>query len=132
MGAERWGWAIRVAEAHRLWRQGRKEEALRQFESTLADDSGWFPLWSVGQLSLELGRLDQAERAFRALLSRDETPAYLQLARTLARTGRVADAREAYRFVAAAWRHADAELQPQVAEANSAIGRLSAVRSATP
>jgi hypothetical protein len=41
-------------------------------------------------VSLELGRLDQAEHAFRALWQQDETPAYLELARILERTGRTA------------------------------------------
>ncbi|HET6578542.1 MAG TPA: protein kinase [Gemmatimonadales bacterium] len=123
--ARYWDWAVRVAEAHGLWRRGRKEEALRAFTSTLPDDNGWFTLWNVGQLSLELGRLDQAERAFRALWRQDETPAYLQLARILERTGRPAEAREAYQFVAYAWRHADPELQPLVDEARQAVARLS-------
>ncbi|HEX2636591.1 MAG TPA: protein kinase [Gemmatimonadales bacterium] len=123
--ARYWDWAVRVAEAQRAWRRGRKEEALRAFANTLSDDNGWFTLWNVGQLSLELGRLDQAERAFRALWRQDETPAYLQLARILERTGRPAEAREAYQFVAYAWRHADPELQPAVADARQAVARLS-------
>ena len=119
-----WDWAIRVAEAQGLWRRGRKEEALRAFERTLPGDGGWFTLWHVGQLSLESGRLDQAEHAFRALWQQDETAAYLELARILERTGRPAEAREAYQFVAYAWRHADPELQPQVEEARQAVARL--------
>jgi tetratricopeptide (TPR) repeat protein len=123
--ARYWDWAVRAAEAQGLWRRGRKEEALRAFESTLPDDNGWFTLWNVGQLSLEVGRLDQAERAFRALWQQDGTPAYLQLARILERTGRPAEAREAYQFVAYAWRNADPELQPMVEEARRAVARLS-------
>ncbi|MEO5825194.1 MAG: protein kinase [Gemmatimonadales bacterium] len=121
--AKHWYWAVRVTEAHGLWRRGRTDEALRQFESGLASDSRWVILWHVGELSLELGQLDQAERAFRALTQHDMTPAYLQLARTLARAGRPREARDAYRVVADAWRHADPELQLQVDEANRAIGR---------
>jgi uncharacterized protein HemY len=79
----------------------------------------------VGRLSVELGALDQAEHAFRALWQQDGTPAYLELARILERTGRPAEAREAYQFVSYAWRHADAELQPQVEEARRAVARLS-------
>jgi serine/threonine protein kinase/tetratricopeptide (TPR) repeat protein len=120
-----WNWAVGVAEAQGLWRRDRKEEALRAFERTLPGDTGWFTLWHVGQLSLELGWLDQAERAFRALWRQEETPAYLQLARILDRTGRPAEAREAYQFVAYAWRNADPELQPMVEEARGAVARLS-------
>ncbi len=123
--AQYWKWAVRATEAHGLWRRGRKEEALRAFEGVLPGYPGWFVLWNVGQLSLELGRLDQAERAFRALWRQDGTPAYLQRARILERTGRPAEALEAYRFVAYAWRHADPELQPQVEEARRAVARLS-------
>lgn len=124
-GAGYWTWAVRVTEAEGLWQRGRKEEALRMFESTSLGDGGWFTLWQVGELSLELGKLDQAERAFRALWHQDFTAARLQVARILERTGRRADARAAYQFVAYAWRHADPELQPQVEEARQAIRRLS-------
>ncbi|MEO8480396.1 MAG: tetratricopeptide repeat protein, partial [Gemmatimonadota bacterium] len=123
--AEYWNWAVRAAEAHSLWRHGRKEEALRRFESTLGADPGWFSLWEIGELSLELGRLDQAERAFRALWQADPTASTLQLARILERGGRAAEARDAYRSVADAWREADPELQPLVDEARRAVVRLS-------
>jgi tetratricopeptide (TPR) repeat protein len=123
--ARGWDGFILAAQAHGLWRRGRKEEALRAFEGALQSDAGWDALWHVGQLALELGRLDQAERAFRALWKQDGTPAYLQLARILERTGRPAEALEAYRFVAFAWRHADPELQPAVEEARRAAARSS-------
>jgi tetratricopeptide (TPR) repeat protein len=123
--ARYWDWAVRVAEVQGLWRRGLKKEALRVLESTLPGDSGWFTLWNVAQLSLELGRLDQAEHAFRALWRHDATPAYLELARILERTGRPAEAREAYQFVVYAWRHADPELQPSVEEARLGVARLS-------
>jgi uncharacterized protein HemY len=79
----------------------------------------------VGQLALELGKLDEAEQAFRALWNqRDGAPARMQLARTLERRGRSAEALEAYRYVAYAWRNADPELQPVVEEARRAVVRL--------
>jgi tetratricopeptide (TPR) repeat protein len=130
--ARKWDWAVRVAEAYELWRRGRNEEALHAFEHTLEGDTGWFTLWNVGQLSLELGRLDQAERAFRALWRQDGTPAYLPLARILERTGRPAEAREAYQFVATAWQHADPELQPAVERARRAVTRLSSLGARPP
>jgi hypothetical protein len=80
----------------------------------------------VAQLALELGRLDQAERAFRWLRQWDGPPAHLHLARILERTGRPAEAREAYEFFAYAWRKADPGLQPVVDEARQAVARLSA------
>ncbi len=116
-----WDWAVRVAEAHGLWRHGRRKEALRQFESVLAVDGGFFLLWSIGELSLELGRLDQAERAFRALWHYDETPAFVELARLLARSGRNAEARDLYRYVVDAWSNADPELRTIVDEARRAL-----------
>lgn len=124
--ARDWQRAARVAEAHGLWRRGRKADALRAFEGTLRGDAGQESLWYVGLLALDLGKRDEAEHAFRALWSqRDAAPAHLQLARILERAGRLAEAREAYQFVAYAWRHADPELQPQVDEARQALARLS-------
>jgi tetratricopeptide (TPR) repeat protein len=121
-----WERVVREVEAHGLWRRGRKEEALRAFESVLQGDAlGWRALWNVGQLALELGRLDQAERAFRALWQWDGPLAHLYLGRLLERTGRPAEAREAYEFFAYAWRNADPELQPAVHEARQAVARLS-------
>jgi tetratricopeptide (TPR) repeat protein len=124
--ARDWQRAGRAAEAYGLWRHGRKAEALRGFESTLAGDRGQESLWYVGLLARDLGKLEEAEQAFRALWTqRDGAPARLQLARILERTGRPAEARQAYQFVADAWRSADPELQPQVAEAREALARLS-------
>ena len=120
-----WESAARAADGFGLWQRGRKEEALRAFEGALPGDDGWGTLWHVGQLALELGRVDQAERAFRALWKQDGTAACLQLARILERTGRRAEAREAYQFVADAWQHADPELQSAVEEARQAVTRLS-------
>ena len=45
--------------------------------------------------------------------------------RILERTGRPAEAREAYEFFAYAWRNADREQQPMVDEARRAVARLS-------
>ncbi len=131
-GVGHWTWAVRVAEADALWQRGRKAEALRIFETALSGDRGWMALWPVGELSLELGKLDQAERAYRALWQQDFTAARLQLARILERAGRPAEARVAYRFVADAWRNADPELQPQLEEARQAVLRLSPAGDSAP
>ena len=121
-----WQHAAREAEAHRLWRQGRSEEALRAFEDVLGNTArGWRALWYVGRLAFELGRLDLAERAFRALWEWDGPTAQLYLGRIYERTGRTAQALEAYQFVLDAWRNADPELQPLIDEARSAVTRLS-------
>lgn len=118
----------REAEAHGLWRQGRKEETLRASEDVLRSGGAapsWRALWYVGRLAFELGRLDQAERAFRALWEWDGPPAYLYLGRIYERTGRSAEALDAYEFVIYAWRNADPELRPMVDEARRAVTRLS-------
>jgi tetratricopeptide (TPR) repeat protein len=121
-----WDRVVRLAEAQGHWRRGRKEDALRGFESALPGEGGWYELWNVGELALELGRLDQAERAYRALGQRNGPLAYLYLGRILERKGRQAEAREAYELFAYAWRNADRELQPLVDEARRAVGRLAA------
>ncbi|HEX6644665.1 MAG TPA: protein kinase [Gemmatimonadales bacterium] len=125
--ARGWEMVVRAAEGHGHWVRGRREEALRAFESVLPGDDFHGSLWQVGQLNVELGRLDEAERVFRALWSnQDGAPARLQLARILERTGRPAEARREYEFVAFAWRNADPELEPTVREAREAMARLSA------
>ena len=48
----------------------------------------------------------------------------LERARLAERLGDRAKARQWYGYVARLWRHADPELQPQVAEAREAVGRL--------
>ena len=127
--AREWEMVVREAEAHGLWRRGRKAEALPAFESALSNDAlAWRALWYVGQLAFELGRLDLAERAFRALWSWDGPPAYLYLGRIYERTGRPAEAVKAYEFVIYAWRNADPELQPLIDEARQAITRLSGAK----
>jgi tetratricopeptide (TPR) repeat protein len=117
---------LRRAEAQGLWRQGRKVEALRAFENVLTGQAGgWWALSSLAQLTLELGRLEQAERAYRALWSWGGAPARFHLARVLERTGRSEEAREAYEEFVYAWRNADPELAKWVSEARQAITRLS-------
>ncbi|MGH7572455.1 MAG: protein kinase domain-containing protein [Gemmatimonadota bacterium] len=124
--ARQWNRTVLEAEAHGLWRRGRKAEALSSFESLLSSHTGasWV-VWYVGQLAFELGRWDLAERAFRARWNLHEPPAYLYLGRIYERTGRTAEAVEAYEFAIQAWRNVDPELQPLVDKARQAITRLS-------
>ena len=121
-----WERAARMVEAHGLWRRGQTEQALHGFESALASDNlGWGALWYVGRLAFELDRLDQAERTFQALWQWDGTTAQIYLGRIYERTGRPAEALEAYEFVLHAWRNADPELKPLVDEARQGVTRLS-------
>ena len=123
-----WQRTAQVGEAHGLQQQGRKEAALRAFESTLDAENGWGALFNVGQLAVETGDLQKAERVFRALWStRDGAPARHQLARILERTGRPDEAREAYQFVVEAWQQADPELQPLVDDARQSAIRLARI-----
>jgi serine/threonine-protein kinase len=126
--ARAWFEIASSSEGYGLLRRGRKVEALRAFEACLvgSGDNGPQCVWFVGRLALDLGKLDVAEQAFRALWNqREGAAARMQLARILERRGRPAEAREAYEFVAYAWRNADPELQPVVDEARQAIVRLS-------
>ncbi len=121
-----------ASEGYGLMRRGRKAEALRAFENCLSgsDENGRQCIWFVGTLALELGKLDVAEHAFRALWDqRGGAPARMQLAQVLERRGRPAEALEAYRYVAYAWRDADPELQPMADQARQAIRRLSVASS---
>jgi tetratricopeptide (TPR) repeat protein len=130
LSARDWLAIASATEGYGLLRRGHKAEALRAFEDCLpgSEEIGQQCVWFVGTLALDLGKLDVAERAVRALWEQHGgAPARMHLARILERRGRSAEALEAYRYVAYAWRNADPELQPMVAEARQAIQRLSAV-----
>ena len=132
-----WEWVAGEQEAHRLWGLGRPADALREFEGLLAShaQTAWV-LWSVGQLALELDQPTKAERAYRRLATgtgiSDGPLAYLYLGRLYERTGRPAEARNAYGSFASAWRRADPELQPLVDEARLALARLLEAESQAP
>lgn len=125
-----WDGVVLESEAHESWRRGRKADALRNFENLLSQHvSSFWVVWYVRTLSLELDRLEQAERAFRRMATLPELPgaeplAHLHLGRIYERTDRPADALEAFESFASAWRGADPELQPLVREAQSAVTRL--------
>jgi tetratricopeptide (TPR) repeat protein len=73
----------------------------------------WLPLGeTLGAAYYRSGRLEAAERTFRATLARerDDPRALFGLARTLEREGRLADAHAAAERYAFAWRQADTEL----------------------
>jgi serine/threonine-protein kinase len=120
-----WELTEQVAEGFGLMKRGRTAEAWRTFERVLPRDAGGDYRWYAGLLPLQLGKLHEAERGFRALWAqRDAVPARLRLARILEQQGQAAEAREEYEFVIQAWRHADPELQPMVDEARLALLRL--------
>ncbi len=82
------------------------------------------------------GRLEEAARILNAAptIEGDILPRpsdvlwYLERGRVAERLKDRDRAIEAHRYVAAAWRHADPELQPYVAEAQEALGRLTTER----
>ena len=121
--ARRWDRTVLDAEAHALWREGKKADALAAFQRLLARhvDAEWV-VWYVGQLATDLDRLDVAERAYERLWL--DPLAFLHLGRIYERTNRPVEAREAYELFALAWQDADPELQPLVQEAMAAITRL--------
>jgi serine/threonine-protein kinase len=86
----------------------------------------------TAQLLLQRGRARDAAAVFDGqdppFMSPAEGLWRLQRARVLERLGRRDAAIEDYRFTAAVWRHADAELQPYVAEARQALARLTEER----
>jgi eukaryotic-like serine/threonine-protein kinase len=115
--------------------------ALRLYDSLLAVPTP-FPWWCQSDRLLaarflaEHGRLKEAARTLNdpPTLEGEIMPRPSDVLWYLER-GRVAEqlddrhrALEAYRYVTAAWRHADPELQPYVAEARAGLERLTAER----
>jgi len=109
-------------------------DALRRFEA-LPDSLCPLCYWTrlpKAQLLAARGR----EREAVAVLEIQMPPFFpaepvlfaLEAARIHERLGQREEAMTKYRFVAAAWRHADPELQPYVDEANAAMRRLSGER----
>jgi hypothetical protein len=78
--------------------------------------------WWLGTLYLEMGRLPDAERAFRSFYP-DPLAAY-HLGKVYEELGEFSKAREAYVLFVVGWQDADAELQPKVQEARAAVQRL--------
>ncbi len=116
--------------------------ALRAYDSLLdAPCSPWCQtdLLLAGRLLAARGRLDAAARVLDAppmieggttALSPDPRPSdvlwYLERARIAERLGHRERAIDAYRYVAAAWRRPDPELEPYAAEARGGLARLTA------
>jgi serine/threonine-protein kinase len=121
---------VRALEAYATWRRGDREAAYQELTAAQREATGWGPSdfmnrtirWWIVRLALELGRPEETERY---LLSLDEEPyAHLELGRLYERMGRTEEARERYELFVTAWRDADPDLQPKVAEARQALARL--------
>ncbi len=118
-----------------LWRQGKPSEAVQSLQAATRlatghgarDEVNQAIRWWLGTLLMELGRPADAARyfeSFRAYYLRDPLAAY-RLASIYEEMGRFNEARDLYEQFALAWKDADPELQPMVAEARAAVQRLS-------
>jgi tetratricopeptide (TPR) repeat protein len=76
----------------------------------------------LAHLMEQLGHPQEAARYYRSL--RPEPWASYNLGRIYEELGEFADARREYEAFVAAWKDADPELQPKVAEARAAVQRL--------
>lgn len=121
---------VRALEAYATWRRGDREAAYRELTAAQREATGWGPSdfmnrtirWWIVRLALEMGRPEETERY---LLSLDDDPyAHFELGRIYEGLGRTEEARERYELFVTAWRDADPELQPKVAEARQALARL--------
>jgi hypothetical protein len=117
------------AEAYRALARGDTAGALSRFTS-LPDTvcPCVYDQIVIAQLLLQQGRGREAAAVFESHDLPWMSPVYglwrLQRGRVLERLGLRDAAAEDYRFTAAVWRHADAELQPYVTEARQALARL--------
>jgi hypothetical protein len=103
-------------------------DTTRALKSFLAlPDSLCRDAWQLREVRFRLlsatGRTPEAAAVFDRANDR-WVPLVLERARVAERLGDHPTAIKWYRFVADAWRHADPELQPIVAEARAALGRL--------
>jgi class 3 adenylate cyclase/tetratricopeptide (TPR) repeat protein len=117
-----------------LWKRGRLEEAARllreaQRESDFDRNLNRHLRWFLGQLLLETGRPEEAVPYFESFwpgaFSLNEFPlSYFYLGRAYEQMQEYEKARQSYELFAMAWKDADPELQPMVAEARAAARRL--------
>jgi hypothetical protein len=129
------------ARAHLNFARRDTAAALRTYDSLLALRTP-VPWWSQSDRLLAARRLIEAGRYKAAAQNLNDPPTfeseimprasdvlwYLERGRVAERLEDRPRALEAYRHVTEAWRHADAELQPYVAEARAGLARLTAER----
>lgn len=126
--------AAQALEGYRAWREGRTREADELLESARQKTTGqfmpvsWVIRWWEARLALEREQPERAARFFHSLSHGEslasDPMATLELARIQEQLGRYDEARANYEFFALAFRDADPELQPLVAEARQAAARL--------
>ena len=86
--------------------------------------------WWLGQVYQELGRVQDAERVYRAFVFPFRGPSSThplyqrELGKVYEALGEYDKARESYEYFVHYWADADPELQPMVEEAREAIARL--------
>jgi DNA-binding SARP family transcriptional activator len=127
-----------LAQAHLALSREDTAAGLRSYEPLLGDPASCHPWWcqtaqlGAVRLLVRRGRLGQAARILNTppTIEGDVLPRPSDLLWYLER-GRVAErlhdydrAIQAFRYVAAAWRHPDSELEPYAAEARAALDRL--------
>jgi len=125
--------AMTALEGYALWKQGKGDETLQRFQEAypLALGGETRPLrWWLGKILLELGRPREAERYFHSFWNAywANPLARYYLGQIHEELGEFEKAREDYEYFVEAWREADPELQPMVAEARAAAVRLTDIR----
>ncbi|CAN5169450.1 hypothetical protein BH18GEM1_BH18GEM1_08480 [soil metagenome] len=132
VAARRLGATALALEGYAAWKHGRGEEAFRILDAARPDLAPYdlptsLPFsWWMGLILLELGRPAEAARYFRA---RTLDPiAHYELAKICHVLGENAKARAEYEFFLEAWKDADPELQPMLANARKALAQLASER----
>jgi tetratricopeptide (TPR) repeat protein len=122
-----------VARAYLVLARGDSTEGLRMLtalpDSLCAVSDCFFEKFTLAELAAARGQDREAAGIYdRWLRARDWSPLFmlgrLNRARVAERLGERDQAAGLYQYVLDAWQHADAELQPWVAEAREALGRL--------
>jgi tetratricopeptide (TPR) repeat protein len=132
---------VAAARAHIALARGDTGTALQAYASLLSAAAPCAPWCQVdklvaARLLARRGRLDEAARILNAppQIEGATSPGprasdvlwYLERGHVAERLGDRDRALEAYRFVVAAWRRPDAELEPYTAEARAGLARLTA------
>jgi tetratricopeptide (TPR) repeat protein len=130
--AQRLAATARALEGYAAWKRGKPEEAFRILDAARPHLAPFYTsaalpsTWWLGRILLELGRPAEAVPYFRALTF-DPLASY-ELARIYQALGENAKARAEYEYFLDAWKGADPELRPMVAEAQKALARLGSAR----